>query len=225
MRAGTPHECVAIHSYTFLSQEFVSTCRVPAYESFLRASDLGLAYEWQRCFLQHLQFGASPRQWVLKSPDHFYGLAELFAVFPDALIIQTHRHPLEVLDSSCRLTEVLHGLYARPAKHSAVAAHEATVLADAMDRLIRFRDAHPQLAERFVDVTYNELASEPLSVVRRIHATFDMPLGATALERMRSLAAARSRYGRRRSAAPHPGLEGLPETAGFERYCARFQIA
>ena len=225
MRAGTPHECVAIHSYTFLSQEFVSTCRVPTYESFLRASDLGPAYEWQRRFLQHLQFDASPRQWVLKSPDHFYGLAELFAVFPDALIIQTHRHPLEVLESSCRLTEVLHGLYARPAKHAAVAAHEASVLADAMDRLIRFRDAHPQLAGRFVDVTYNELVSEPLSVVRRIYATFDMPLGGTALERMRSLAAARSRYGRRRSAAPHPGLEGLPETAGFERYCARFQIA
>ena len=29
MRALTPHECVAIHSYTLLSEEFVSTCRIP----------------------------------------------------------------------------------------------------------------------------------------------------------------------------------------------------
>src|SRR5262249_167678 len=29
IRASTPHECVAIHSYTLLSEEFVSTCHVP----------------------------------------------------------------------------------------------------------------------------------------------------------------------------------------------------
>src|SRR5215472_4735317 len=44
MRALTPHECVAIHSYTFLSEEFVSTCRIPTYEKFLRSSDRLEAY-------------------------------------------------------------------------------------------------------------------------------------------------------------------------------------
>ena len=38
MRAWTPHECVAIHSYTFLSEEFVSTCYVPTYETFFLTS-------------------------------------------------------------------------------------------------------------------------------------------------------------------------------------------
>src|ERR1700721_1195408 len=32
IRAATPHECVGIHSYTMLSQEFLITCRIPAYE-------------------------------------------------------------------------------------------------------------------------------------------------------------------------------------------------
>ena len=31
MRAQTPHECVAIQSYTFMSEEFISTCRIPGY--------------------------------------------------------------------------------------------------------------------------------------------------------------------------------------------------
>jgi len=35
MRAWTPHECVAIHTYTLLSEEFVSTCHVLTYEGFL----------------------------------------------------------------------------------------------------------------------------------------------------------------------------------------------
>jgi hypothetical protein len=37
MRARTPHECVAIHTYTLMSEEFVSTGRIPTYEAFLHA--------------------------------------------------------------------------------------------------------------------------------------------------------------------------------------------
>jgi hypothetical protein len=51
MRARTPHECVAIHSYTLMSEEFVSTGRVPSYEAFLHAADLRPVYRWQKWFL------------------------------------------------------------------------------------------------------------------------------------------------------------------------------
>ena len=46
MRAWSPHECVAIHSYTLLSQEFASISRIPTYEAFARGgpwSHLSLA--------------------------------------------------------------------------------------------------------------------------------------------------------------------------------------
>jgi len=38
-----------------MSDEFVSSCRVPTYEAFLRSSDLVPVYQWQRRFLQYLQ--------------------------------------------------------------------------------------------------------------------------------------------------------------------------
>jgi len=57
LRAWTPHECVAIHSYTLLSEEFVSTCHIPTYEAFLHKADLTPVYRWQKRFLQHLQPG------------------------------------------------------------------------------------------------------------------------------------------------------------------------
>jgi hypothetical protein len=50
--------------------------------------------------LQYLQLGCPSRRWVLKSPDHIFALEGLLAVFPDAVFIQTHRDPLEVLKSS-----------------------------------------------------------------------------------------------------------------------------
>ncbi|HUC85026.1 MAG TPA: sulfotransferase [Candidatus Acidoferrales bacterium] len=226
MRSNTPHECVAIHSYSFLSEEFISTCRIPAYESFLRQADLRPAYAWQRRFLQHLQSGQPSRRWVLKSPDHVYGLEALFDVFPDALVIQTHRNPLDVLKSSCHLTEVLHGLYARPRPNGPLAERESRVLAAAVERFINFRDAHPELAGRFIDVTYDEITANPLACVRRIYDHFSLPLRGAAIELIGRLARERSRYSNGRPAAL--SLDMQPATVAdatcFERYCSRFNI-
>jgi hypothetical protein len=227
MRAQTPHECVAIQSYSFLSEEFLSTCRIPGYEAFIRAADLRPAYAWQRRFMQHLQSGGAARQWVLKSPDHARSLEALFAVFPDALIIQTHRNPLEVLESSFQLTEVLQGLYSRPGRRAELAARESRLLAGAMDHLIQFRDAHPQFADRFVDVNYGELVADPIAVVGRIYERYEIPLSHAAADRMRALAASRSRYrGRRQGRVT--GIfrpDASAEMSCFKRYCARFRIA
>ena len=199
MRTRTPHECVAIHSYCLMSEDFVSSCRVPTYEAFLRSSDLVPLYQWERRFLQHLQQNQPGRRWVLKAPDHVYGLESLFSVFPDAVVIQTHRDPLQVLKSSIHLNWVLRGLYSRPDDPIQLAEREARLLAGATDRLVRFRDAHPELAERFLDVDYGELTADPLAVIIRIYGRFDLMLTPEAERRMRRLALRRSRYRGRRS--------------------------
>ncbi|HWI58447.1 MAG TPA: sulfotransferase [Bacillota bacterium] len=225
MRADTPHECVAIHSYTFLSQEFVSTCRIPSYEAFLRATTLRPVYAWQKRFLQYLQRGAPAQRWILKSPDHVYGLEEIFAVFPDACIIQTHRNPLEVLTSSIHLTDVLQRLYARPGDRDEIRRHEVRLLAEAMESFIRFRDRHPELADRFIDVRYADLVAEPLAVVRRIYQRLDQPLTQVAAERIAHLVASRSRYRRRHaSSLAELGVDLAAEGRRFHRYCFRFGI-
>ena len=226
LRSWTPHECVAIQSYSFLSEEFVSTCRIPNYESFLRRADLRPAYEWEKRFLQHLQWRSPERTWVLKSPDHVYGLEALFSVFPDAVVIQTHRNPLEVLKSSCRLTKVLHGLYSRPGDPDQLAARETCVLAQALNRFVNFRDAHPELAGRFVDVTYDEITSNPIAVMRRIYEQFEMTLTDEAISRMQALASRRSRYEQNGSVTDQGGLvKTNPDASSFERYCSRFKIS
>jgi hypothetical protein len=226
MRAQTPHECVAIQSYTFLSEEFVSTCRIPSYEAFLHASDLTPAYAWQKHFLQHLQLGAPEKRWVLKSPDHVYGLEALFAVFPDAFLVQTHRNPIEVLKSSAHLTQVLHGLYGRAADRAETFARETRVLAENTERFIHFRERHPELADQMIDIRYSELIADPLAAVRTIYARLETPLNESQAERVRRLATNRSRYrGRRGSAEPFRAKLGTGAEVGrFERYCLRFGL-
>jgi hypothetical protein len=176
--------------------------------------------------LEHLEHPGPPRRWVLKSPDHVHGLEALFTVFPDALIIQTHRNPIEVLKSSSHLTEVLHGLYAWPGPRDQLVARETKLLAETANRFIHYRDSHPEQADRFLDVRYEEIASDPLAVIRRIYDKFELPLSDEAVARMERLARGRSRYVRRQPwAAPvELEFEGVAEAACFERYCSRFKV-
>jgi hypothetical protein len=226
IRARTPQECVAIHSYTFLSEEFVATGHVPGYESFLHAVDLGPAYAWQKRFLQHLQSRRPTKRWVLKSPDHVYGLEALFAVFPDAVIVQTHRNPVDVLKSSIRLVEVLHGLFGRPRDRRQLSFHEARFLAEAMERLIHFREAHPELSGRFYDVKYSELVADPMATVHGVYQHLEMPLSETAASAMRRFVSGRARYARP-GRIPTPAdlhIAAQAEARRFQHYCLRFGI-
>jgi len=225
MRATTPHECVAIHSYTFLSQEFVSTCRIPSYERFLRHADLTPAYEWEKRFLQYLQSEGGSQRWVLKSPDHVFGLEQLLKVFPDATIIQTHRNPLEVLRSATALTRVLHGLYARPGDLAEILSHEAAVCADGAELFMRFRDDHPELSDRIIDVRYPDLIGDPVGTVRTILERAHSPMTPQISQRVHQLAANRSRY---RGARPADQPRGLALDRSFDLrfkgYCSRFGL-
>jgi len=225
IRATTPHECVAIHSYTLLSREFVTTFRASAYEAFIDTADFDPAYFWEKRFLQYLQWRQPARRWVLKAPNHMFKMEALLRVFPDAAVIQTHRNPLEVLESSSRLTDVVQRTFARRQGQREIGIREARVLADGLDRITRFREAHPELEDRFVDVNYDDLASDPLKTVRRLYRELGLPLTPATVERVQALAGNRSRY---RGQGARPGLADLGIDSGmktrFESYCARFSV-
>jgi Sulfotransferase family len=226
LRAWTPHECVAIHSYTLLSEEFAMMCRVGAYEAFLRQANFVPVYAWQKRFLQYLQLFYPTKQWILKSPDHVHTLEHLLTVFPDAVIIQTHRNPLEVLKSSMHLTEVLEGTFARADDRSQIRKREARNLAEHMEGITSFREVHPEQDGRFIDVKYHELVSDPLTVVRQIYRRLDMPLTELAAAKMQILASSRSRYkGRRGDKKPADfEVDGTLDWHRLEAYCFRFGI-
>ena len=111
MSAHLPQECIAIMSHSFMSDQFCAMYNVPSYESWLLRQDMAPAYKFHRQFLQHLQFGRPARRFVLKAPAHVLFLETLFETYPDALVVQTHREPLEVLPSAASLTTVLRGIF------------------------------------------------------------------------------------------------------------------
>jgi hypothetical protein len=121
---------------------------------------------------------------------------------------------------------VLQGLFGRVASLDQLGLREARMLAEGIQRLMRFRDAHPELATRFIDVTYRELISNPLPIVRQIYQKFDFRPREAATERMQRLVSSRSRY-RNHNGSPtlaESGLDEQTETRRFKSYCSHFGI-
>jgi len=219
-------ECIAILSHSFLSSRFHTTYRVPSYQAWLKEQDLRPAYAYHRRFLEHLQWRTPAERWVLKAPAHCYALDALFAVYPDALVVQTHRDPRAVLGSVASLTLSIQSAFADPLDLREIGREVMQSWTDGLARAMRMRHAGAIAAERFFDVRYQELLRDPIGTVRRIYTHFGLLLSAEGERRMRSYLASnpQHKHGRHDYALEAFGLDGTVLDKQFRRYRELFAI-
>jgi hypothetical protein len=222
MRAGWPIECVAIMSHTFVSHQFLSTYTVPSYQKWLAAQDWRPIYAFHRQFLQHLQWRCPAVRWVLKAPSHLFALEALLAIYPDARIIQTHRHPLPVVASQASMDAVLRRAFSHRIDLQALGPEAVREWADGVERAIKVRYGNPS---RFSDVYYTDLVREPMATVRQIYAAAGLRLTDEVEARMRGFLAAypKDQYGVHRYSAAQFGLTPEAVVTAFRAYLAQFQ--
>jgi hypothetical protein len=223
--AELPLECIAIMSASFVSPRFHTTYHVPSYQTWLAGEDLRPAYEFHRRFLQHLQWRAPAGHWVLKAPSHVFGFESLFATYPDAVVVQTHRDPLTVLGSVASLTLVLQRAFTDHLDPVEIGVEVTQRWSSGLERAIQARqDGH--LDERFLDVRYQDLVRDPMATVRRIYERFGMTLTAQAEARMQRFLAAnpKDQHGSHRYSLEGFGLDVGDLAHRFKGYCEHFGL-
>jgi hypothetical protein len=224
--AQLPEECLIITSHSFLSFQFQTSHHVPSYETWLEQQDLRPCYAEHRRFLQHLQHRYRGERWALKAPAHLYGIDAIFAVYPDAAIVLTHREPLEVVASAASLHTVLRSTFSDTVDPVAVGREVTTRWCEGMRRALAVRDGGTVPAERFFDVSYTDLLRDPLGIVRRIYAHFDMPLTDVAENRMRRFLAEnpKDKHGKHEYSLEQFGLDRDEEWKRYVWYRERFGL-
>lgn len=109
------------------------------------------------------------RSWMLKSPIHLFYIKELAAVYPDATIIWTHRHPVSAVPSLCSLLKAVHKLYYEPSTHDDAALGRAV-----RDLSARLLEQVPRdIAEANLpgtNVVYDTFVADPLGTVKGLYA-------------------------------------------------------
>jgi hypothetical protein len=224
--ARLPQECIAILSYSLLSEEFLCMFWVPSYEKWLRTQDMRQAYRFHRDFISHLPCPASAERWVFKAPDHVYSLDALIDTYPDARIVFLHRDPMKVLGSVASLAMRLRSAFSSQIDAVRTGVNEARVLNEVTAKMMEFRDRYPSLSDRFIDVQYLDLVRNPVSTVRGIYENFGLTLSANAERRMYSFLGGRRNKKRPRHvySLADFGIERDRKESCLVAYCERFGI-
>jgi hypothetical protein len=183
--ARQPEECHLLMEIMLLGDNLPACWRMPTFNKHRAATDLLLGYRTHRMVLQNLQFRHRGERVLLKNPGHVFYLPMLLSVYPDALLVLTHRDPAKVIPSVAALLVAM-----RKASSDAVAPPDKIALgnlrafADGLTRTIQFRQ-QPGMNARFCDVHFRRLVSDPIGTVESIYAHFGITLRDEARRAMR----------------------------------------
>lgn len=171
-----PDEEIIILGQLFITTMVEAMTFIPSFAKWLNGYDQAKGYEDLKTILKYLQWQDPTRRgkkWILKSPQNLPYTDVIANAFPKAVLVMTHRDPLEVVPSYVSMEAALYKLNS---VHSdeAVGAFWFPRLAEWMHR---FEEARARIGEdRFIDIDYREVAREPLKQAQRVLAHIGVPL-------------------------------------------------
>jgi hypothetical protein len=159
LRSDLPVECVTLTEPCFCGPHWAMISQAAALPDGERM------FDFHRRILQVLQHGAAPRTWLLKTPGHLLMLDLLFATYPDAWVVQTHRDPARTMPSTVSTTAMVQWMRTDAIDLDLLAATIAGVFGAALNSVAE-RRARRDLPDRFVDVHFRDLLREPVATLR-----------------------------------------------------------
>jgi hypothetical protein len=223
LEATAPDEEILLLEHSFYSTTPEGTVNVPSYGEWLSRQDHRPAYRYLRRLLQLIQWqqrraGSRAQRWVLKTPHHLAYADLVLEEFPDSLLVQTHRDPLESIPSLASFIHALWSLVSERVDAKEIGRQWNAKMAHALAHCLAVRDRYP---DRFVDVWFRDAVQDPVGQTRRIYAAARMQMTPDAEAAMRGFLATNPREGR----PPHVyTLEEFGLTrAGIERDFAAYR--
>jgi len=141
-----------------------------ALRDYYLAHDQTPHYEYQKVMMQILQWQRGTRlRWITKAPQHLEQLVPIMNVFPDALVVFTHRDPVASLQSIATSTAYASRLRDREPDPS----RNLEYWADRYERLLNayLRDIETVPESQRFDVLYREFVGDDVGMVERIYRT------------------------------------------------------
>jgi hypothetical protein len=180
--ADQVEECWQLLRQSMMSVSFECLAHLPGYSAWLWEQDWTPAYQRHRRNLQLIGRPDAGRRWVLKNPSHLFALDALLRVYPDALVIQTHRAPATAIASVCSLNAQASAGWSTVYQGRQLGRDQLDLWARGVDRFLAARSRHDPAS--FLDVHYASLVADPLAVVETVYERLGTPLSPEARSAM-----------------------------------------
>jgi len=220
-----PNECHTGTLHEFTSPVWGAPHVTPGYDMWLATEGTPQLYAFHHRLLKLLQF-RTPGRFLLKGPGHFGTLPELFAEYPDAKVVITHRDPLKVMPSMFSLLATLRWQRSDVLDVDDVARYVSTGYQFLLDQLVEQRSTGALPEDQIVDVHYDDLMTDPIGALTETYAKLGIELTDDATTRMQAYLAAKpkDRHGSHRYDFADLGLDREEALAGFAPYVEYFGV-
>jgi hypothetical protein len=227
MLGRNPPECERLWAFDFRTLTPTGWWRVPGaqFPTIALPQDHARQYEIHRMMLQHLQYGAPSKRWVLKGTSHQHRLPALLDAYPDGIFVWIHRDPLAAIASRFELVaQVYEGIngghldrsaFARAVVESSVANFTATATSPAADD------------PRIHHLLYEEFMADTVGTIRSLYERVDLDFTDRFTEQIAAWSAANppNRYGRFTYAVDALGVDLADLDGRLEPNRQRFGVA
>ena len=183
--ADQVEECWQLLQQSMRSISFECLAHLPGYSAWLRGQDWTGAYRRHRRNLQLIGLPDRDRRWVLKNPSHLFALDALLSVYPDALVIQTHRAPRVAIASVCSLAAQASDGWSATFRAEVIGQGQLELWAHGLERFTAVRATRDPA--QFCDVDYGTFVADPAGTVASVYAYFGLTLSGPARDAMRAL--------------------------------------
>ncbi len=176
MVAEEVDECCLIMRQSFVSNLWTMAWSAPSYDAWWQAQSEGPAYAHLYRCLQLIGSTATHERWLLKNPGHVATLDQLFAAFPDAKVIQTHRDPAKAVPSLCSLLMPMHQIMETSCKQERahrLLAREVEKWAKAEREAEQVKTAHPG---QVIDIDHKDFHRDPMDIIEQIYRFIDLDI-------------------------------------------------
>lgn len=220
-----PDEEIIIMDQFFVGTMPESAMYVPSYAAWLGTFDHRPAYEDLKTVLKFLQWydvSRKGKRWVLKTPGHLPTLDTLLEVFPETVVISTHRDPIQTVPSYCSFVATLYKMVSQEVDEVKVGQFTEKRWADFLSRYTMVRERVG--GDRFIDIKYVDVVKSPIDQARPVMARLGIEMTPDVEQTMADFLEENARDKR---AAHHYTLEQFGLTAemleqDFAAYRAKF---
>ena len=188
MGGNIPCECGLLMSPSFRGDQFSSLLQIPSFSKYVTAEEMPAAYNFHSKMLKTLQWHKTAEKWLLKAPNHLSYLPLLFARYPQARIIQTHRDPIKCMASTVNLLGYLYWMRSDQPFESS--AFENIILGEGtsqrLNEAIRQRASGEIPEQNFIDSSYSDLMQDPVAALQRIYDFLELSFDNEQIERVQN---------------------------------------
>jgi hypothetical protein len=162
------HEEIQLLANDVSTMLMETLAEVPRWRDYYRAHDQTPHYEYLARQLKAMQFLRGGRRWLLKSPQHLEQVTVLNRVFPDCIVVFTHRDPVPVALSMIAMIVYSARMHRSPVPVEQIANSWIDRLEQMLAALIRDRDTIGP--NRSIDIRFDDFMADELGVAERVYA-------------------------------------------------------